>query len=91
MRRWLVLLLLLMALPAQAFDLPGLSRDAGQYREQLERRFPAGGTPQQRSAAETRAIAAERQNNWANAAQAWEERAREEGEAQDHARRSGGK
>ena len=75
MRRWLGLLLLLVALPAQAFDLPGLGRDAGQYREQLERRFPAGGTPQQRSAAETRATTAERQNNWPNAAQAWEERA----------------
>ncbi len=75
MRRWLILMLLLLALPAQAFDLPGLSRDSGQYREQMERRFPAGGNPQQRSAAEARATTAERQNNWANAAQAWEDRA----------------
>ncbi|UPY36122.1 alpha-2-macroglobulin [Sediminicoccus sp. KRV36] len=83
MRRWLVLFSLLLgpllglplALPAHAFDLPGLGRDAGQYREQLERRFPAGGTPQQRQGAEQRAVAAERANNWPNAAQAWEERA----------------
>ena len=63
MRRWLILLMLLLAMPAQAFDLPGLSRDSSQYREQMERRFPAGGNAQQRSAAETRATAAERQNN----------------------------
>lgn len=75
MRRWLILVLLLLAPAAQAFDLPGLSRDSNQYREQLERRFPAGGTAQQRQAAETRATAAERQNNWAAAAQAWEDRA----------------
>lgn len=75
MRRWLLLILLLLAPAAQAFDLPGLSRDSNQYREQLERRFPAGGTPQQRQAAETRATTAERQNNWAAAAQAWEDRA----------------
>jgi alpha-2-macroglobulin len=75
MLRWLVVLVLLFTLPAQAFDLPGLTRDSGQYREQLERRTPAGGTPQQRQGAEQRAVAAERSNNWANAAQAWEERA----------------
>ncbi|MBX9752965.1 MAG: hypothetical protein K5Q68_25475, partial [Roseococcus sp.] len=75
MFRWLVVLALFFTLPAQAFDLPGLSRDSGQYREQLERRFPAGGTPQQRQGAEQRAATAERANNWANAAQAWEERA----------------
>ena len=80
MLRWLVVLALLVTLPglptpAGAFDLPGLSRDSGQYREQLERRFPGGGTPQQRQGAEQRAVAAERANNWANAAQAWEERA----------------
>ncbi|WP_421993878.1 hypothetical protein, partial [Roseococcus sp.] len=75
MRRWLILALLLLAPAAHAFDLPGLSRDSSQFREQLERRFPAGGTPQQRLAAETRATTAERQNNWAAASQAWEERA----------------
>lgn len=75
MLRWLVVLVLALATPAQAFDLPGLSRDSSQYREQLERRFPAGATPQQRQGAEQRAVAAERANNWPNAAQAWEERA----------------
>jgi len=75
MRRWLTVLLLLLSPAAQAFDLPGLSRDSNQYREQLERRFPAGGSPQQRQAAETRASTAERQNNWAAASQAWEDRA----------------
>ncbi|MBS7812485.1 alpha-2-macroglobulin [Roseococcus pinisoli] len=75
MRRWLIIALLLLAPAAHAFDLPGLSRDSNQYREQLERRFPAGGTAQQRQAAETRATAAERQNNWPAAAQAWEDRA----------------
>ncbi|TCH97685.1 alpha-2-macroglobulin family protein [Roseococcus sp. SYP-B2431] len=75
MLRWLFLALLLLAPAAQAFDLPGLSRDSGRYREELERRFPAGGSAQQRQAAETRAGTAERQNNWAAAAQAWEDRA----------------
>ncbi len=75
MFRWLVVLVLFFATSAQAFDLPGLSRDSGQYREQLERRFPAGGTPQQRQGAEQRATTAERANNWPNAAAAWEERA----------------
>jgi len=75
MIRWLVVFAMLLTFPAQAFDLPGLSRDSGQYREQLERRFPAGGNAQQRQAAEQRAVAAERANNWPNAAQAWEERA----------------
>jgi len=74
MFRWLIVLAVLFTLPAQAFDLPGLSRDSGQYRQQLERRFPAGGNAQQRQAAEQRAVAAERANNWPNAAQAWEER-----------------
>ena len=75
MFRWLVVFALFFTLPAQAFDLPGLSRDSAQYREQLERRFPAGGTAQQRQGAEQRAATAERANNWTNAAQAWEERA----------------
>lgn len=75
MFRLLAVLALFFSLPAQAFDLPGISRDSGHYREQLERRFPVGGTPQQRQAAEQRAAAAERANNWPNAAAAWEERA----------------
>ena len=74
MRHWLILMLLMLAIPAGAVDLPGLSQDSALYREQLERRFPAGTTPQQRTAAESRASTAERQNNWAAAAQAWEER-----------------
>lgn len=78
-RRMVVLALLfitpVLTSPAGAFDLPGLSRDSGQYREQLERRFPAGGTGTQRQGAEQRAVAAERANNWPNAAAAWEERA----------------
>ncbi|HZH47389.1 MAG TPA: MG2 domain-containing protein, partial [Roseococcus sp.] len=56
-------LLLAFAAPAAAFDLPGLSRDSQTYRDGLERRFPAGGTPVQRSAADARIAAAERQNN----------------------------
>ncbi|MCX8134071.1 MAG: alpha-2-macroglobulin family protein [Roseococcus sp.] len=79
LRRWLAPLLLLVALavapPARAFDLPGLSADSDGYRLSLERRFPAGGTAQQRQQAEARAQQAERTNNWAAAAQAWEERA----------------
>jgi hypothetical protein len=58
-----VALLLAFAAPAAAFDLPGLSRDSQTYRDGLERRFPAGGTPVQRSAADARIAAAERQNN----------------------------
>ncbi|WP_027283983.1 alpha-2-macroglobulin family protein [Rubritepida flocculans] len=78
-RRWLAPLLLLAALiaapPAGAFDLPGLAADSQNYRAALERRFPAGGTAQQRQQAEARAQQAERANNWPAAAQAWEERA----------------
>ncbi|TDG33833.1 alpha-2-macroglobulin family protein [Paracraurococcus ruber] len=77
MRLILLLLALLASLPqarAQDFDLPGLAGDAAAYQRDLGRRFPAGATPQQRQAAETRAAQAERQQNWAAAAQAWEER-----------------
>ncbi|WP_431267939.1 hypothetical protein [Dankookia sp. P2] len=73
----LLLLGLLLAPPpawAQEFDLPGLSGDAAGYQRELGRRFPAGATPQQRATAEARAVQAERQQNWAAAAQAWEER-----------------
>jgi alpha-2-macroglobulin len=59
---------------AQGFDLPGLSNDANAYAQQLRARAPAGGTPQQRAAAEQRAAQAERAGNWAAAATAWEER-----------------
>ncbi len=78
--RFLVLLLcLLLAVPivsarAQGFDMPGLSGDAEGYERSLTRRFPAGATPAQRSAAEQRAAQAERTANWPAAAQAWEDR-----------------
>ena len=76
MRRWLVMALcLLWPLAAGAFDLPGLSRDSQAWREALERRFPAGASPQQRAAAEARIIAAERRNDAAALATALEERA----------------
>ncbi|MFC7473043.1 alpha-2-macroglobulin [Dankookia sp. GCM10030260] len=77
MRLLLLLLGLLLALPqarAQEFDLPGLAGEAAGYQRDLGRRFPAGATPQQRATAEARAVQAERQQNWAAAAQAWEER-----------------
>ncbi|MBY0335413.1 MAG: hypothetical protein K2X11_02300, partial [Acetobacteraceae bacterium] len=77
-RRMLLVLGVVLALPlaaaAQRVELPGLSNDAQAYRSQLERRFPTGSSPQQRSAAETRAANAERAGNWAAAAAAWEER-----------------
>ncbi len=82
MRRCLVLIAILVslvgALPAGAqmtgFELPGLQRDASGYESALTRRLPAGGTPAQRTAAETRAATAERAGNWAAAVQAWEDR-----------------
>ncbi|MCO6418126.1 MG2 domain-containing protein [Siccirubricoccus sp. KC 17139] len=78
MPRLLILLLgLLLAAPglhAQGFDLPGLANDAAGYERELGRRFPAGATAAQKAAAEQRAAAAERQNNWPAAAQAWEDR-----------------
>jgi uncharacterized protein YfaS (alpha-2-macroglobulin family) len=64
----------LLPLPVAAFDIPGLAGDASRYEDSLIRRFPAGGTPQQRSQAEARARAAEARNDWAAAAAAWEER-----------------
>ncbi|NKC30972.1 alpha-2-macroglobulin family protein [Falsiroseomonas selenitidurans] len=64
----------LLPTPAPAFELPGLSNDASRYESALTRRFPAGGTPQQRAQAEARARAAEARQDWAAAAQAWEER-----------------
>ncbi len=79
MRLLLPLFALLAALlaplpPARAYDLPGLNQDSEQYLRGLTRRFPAGATPAQRTAAEQRAQAAERAGNWAAAATAWEER-----------------
>ncbi|PWS34132.1 alpha-2-macroglobulin family protein [Falsiroseomonas bella] len=76
MRRLLALFCVLLALagPALAFEPPGLENDAIAYQAQLQRRFPAGATPQQRSQAETRARQAQSRNDWAGAAAAWEER-----------------
>lgn len=76
MRRLLALLAVLLAIagPAPAFELPGLERDASAYEAQLNRRFPAGATPQQRTQAESRARAAAQRNDWPAAAAAWEER-----------------
>jgi hypothetical protein len=74
MRRLLLALaLLLVALPAGAFELPGVQRDSSAYRQELMRRFP-GSNPQSRAAAEARAVQAERTNNLPAAAAAWEER-----------------
>ena len=73
-----LLLLLVLVFPglaaAQSFDLPGLGRDSGQYQQEMQRRFPAGASPQQRAAAEQRAMQAEQRSDWAAAATAWEER-----------------
>lgn len=59
---------------AQGFELPGLTAESGRYEQTLTRRFPAGGTPAQRTAAETRAAQAEGRRDWAAAVAAWEER-----------------
>ncbi|MBR0680483.1 alpha-2-macroglobulin family protein [Roseomonas eburnea] len=78
MRLIRLLLLLAFALPglaaAQTFDLPGLGRDTSAYQQEMQRRFPAGGNPQQRLAAEQRAGQAEGRRDYAAAAAAWEER-----------------
>jgi uncharacterized protein YfaS (alpha-2-macroglobulin family) len=78
MRRLLTLLTLVLGLglaaPGQSFELPGLDTDASAYEAQLTRRFPAGGTPQARAAAESRARAAAARADWPAAAAAWEER-----------------
>ena len=76
MRRIALLILLLMPMlaAAQLPDLPGVSTDAAGYGASMTARFPTGGTAQQRVAAENRAVAAERANNWPQAVVAWEER-----------------
>ncbi|WP_426956365.1 MG2 domain-containing protein [Muricoccus radiodurans] len=74
---FLALLALAAGAPAHAqnsFDLPGLSRDSARFVSELQRRFPAGATPQQRAAAETRAAQAEGRRDWPAAIAAWEER-----------------
>jgi uncharacterized protein YfaS (alpha-2-macroglobulin family) len=76
--RLLLVLVLVFVLPglaaAQQFDLPGLNRDAGAYQQQMRQRFPAGGTPAQRTAAEQRAREAEARRDFAAATEAWEQR-----------------
>ena len=78
MRRVVSVLLLLLgfalAVPATAFEIPGLADDAWRYETMLTQRVPAGGTPQQRAAAEARARSAQQRGDWAAAATAWEER-----------------
>ena len=66
----LLLLSLVIALPAAAFDLPGIDGDAASYARTVQQRRPAGGTVQQRRDAEQRAEAARRRNDWAAAATA---------------------
>ena len=79
MRRFGLLLAALLCLAcgvawADDFSLPGLEADSGAYAHTLTSRFPAGGTPQARKAAEQAAAAAIRKQDWAAAAAAWETR-----------------
>ena len=79
MRRfgWLLAALLYLACGiawADDFTLPGLEADSDAYAQTLTSRFPAGGTPQARKAAEQAAAAAIRKQDWAAAAAAWEAR-----------------
>ena len=69
-----ILLGLGLAAPAPALEVPGLDRDAFAYEAQLTGRYPAGGTPQQRAQAESRARAAQQRGDWVAAATAWEDR-----------------
>ena len=70
----LVLLLMPLALRAEPFDVPGLERDSQAYAAALAARSPAGGTPQARRQAETRAADAQRRNDWTGVAAALEAR-----------------
>ena len=79
MRRFGLLLAALLCLAcgvawADDFSLPGLEADSGAYARTLTSRFPAGGTPQARKAAEQAAAAAIRKQDWGAAAAAWETR-----------------
>jgi uncharacterized protein YfaS (alpha-2-macroglobulin family) len=79
MRRfgWLLAALLCLACAsawADEFTLPGLESDSNAYEQTLTSRFPAGGTPQARKAAEQAAAAAIKKLDWAAAAAAWETR-----------------
>jgi alpha-2-macroglobulin len=55
-------------------DLPGLQHDAQAYVASLTKRFPAGGTPTARRAAEQQAVAAIAKQDWPTAATALEAR-----------------
>ena len=79
MRRFGLLLAALLCLAcgmawADDFSLPGLEADSSAYAHTLTSRFPAGGTPQARKAAEQAAAAAIRKQDWGAAAAAWETR-----------------
>jgi len=80
-RRLLALLLFfLIALTAAApvradeFQLPGLESDSGAWSSALMKRFPAGGTPQARRAAEQQAATALQKKDYAAAVAALEQR-----------------
>ncbi|MCW3477631.1 alpha-2-macroglobulin family protein [Limobrevibacterium gyesilva] len=59
---------------AEDFELPGVASDMRAYETALTRRYPAGGTPQARSAAEQRAAAALQKKDWGAAVIALEQR-----------------
>ncbi len=52
------------AVHADDLDLPGLSRDARAYQSSLTARYPAGGTPSARAAAEQRTATARAAKDW---------------------------
>ena len=72
----LALFALAVAAPARAdeFNLPGLEHDAEAWSSTLQKRFPAGGTPQARRAAEQQATAALAKKDYAAAVIALEQR-----------------
>lgn len=60
------------AVPALAFQLPGLDADASRYESSLRGRAPAQPDPAERSRAASRATSAASEGNWGAAAAAWE-------------------
>jgi thioredoxin-like negative regulator of GroEL len=80
MRRFGLLALLLILVcgatvaRADDFQLPGVSADADAYQATLTRRFPAGGTPQARRAAEQQATVAQQSKDWPGVVAALEQR-----------------
>jgi len=67
-------LLMSTAALAQEFNLPGLESDANAYQRSLTARRPAGATPAARKAADAKAQELYNKREWANAAQAIEQR-----------------